>query len=252
MSQYELSLDDVRADVYLFSPRSDREAGLLLYLSGIGLSWMEAARTMYLIRRQNGIIAAAEHGRSHRIDTKRDMYALLESGALGNTAITCSLKEAEGWFTGEVEPDYPLYAIRYKRPDCRQWQCYDIPAENVWPTICDYLSEGAKSDLINVTPMMPDDKIVVQGEVARSATHGWSFRVSRMRRPMRIALGSLDEHHGAGYWTVLKTVMDPSSYDDLQSLFDLYPDATVEFSVYSCHLGNIPHRNTIIWEVRNY
>jgi len=50
----------------------------------------------------------------------------------------------------------------------------------------------------------------------------------------------------------LDRFMDPSSRDDLEQLFDLYPDATVEFTCYQMDLGTIPRRNTIFWEVRNY
>jgi hypothetical protein len=46
--------------------------------------------------------------------------------------------------------------------------------------------------------------------------------------------------------------MDPSSRDDLDALFDLYPDAAVEFACFPHNLGIFPHRNTVIWEVRNY
>lgn len=51
---------------------------------------------------------------------------------------------------------------------------------------------------------------------------------------------------------MLKSRCDANSYEDLMELLDEYPDSTIEFAVYEVNLGVIPHRNTIIFEVRNY
>jgi hypothetical protein len=51
---------------------------------------------------------------------------------------------------------------------------------------------------------------------------------------------------------LLERFMDPSSRDDLDTLLDIYPDATVEFSCFSVDAGIFPGRNTIFWETRDY
>lgn len=101
----------------------------------------------------------------------------------------------------------------------------------------------------------PDHLGTIQGEVCRGlwGLEGLMGRVvngKRMRQSM--ADGDLKPIHGAAVLKVLDTFMDPSSRDDLDALFELYPDATVEFTCYACTLGSLPARNTIFWEVRNY
>ncbi len=70
---------------------------------------------------------------------------------------------------------------------------------------------------------------------------------------MNIALAE-DSHHAYGVQVLdlLKPRMTESSYSDIEALFDLYPESGIEFSTYSIGVGNIPGRNTVIWEVRNY
>ncbi len=65
------------------------------------------------------------------------------------------------------------------------------------------------------------------------------------RKPWRILEGN-DAR------VALQAHMSPSSFADLEALFDRYPTSVVEFGIYSCNIGNIPGRNTIIWEVRDY
>lgn len=52
--------------------------------------------------------------------------------------------------------------------------------------------------------------------------------------------------------SLLKTHMDDNSYSDLEELFELYPDGIIEFSTYSKHVGVLPGRSTVFWEVRSY
>lgn len=51
---------------------------------------------------------------------------------------------------------------------------------------------------------------------------------------------------------ILQENLSPKSYDDIQELLEIYKDHIIEFENYKINLGNIPHRNTLIWEVRKY
>ena len=51
---------------------------------------------------------------------------------------------------------------------------------------------------------------------------------------------------------LLKGNLCPSSYEGMQTILDMFPDSIIEFSSYEINIGNIPNRNTVIWEVRNY
>jgi hypothetical protein len=50
----------------------------------------------------------------------------------------------------------------------------------------------------------------------------------------------------------LRRYLDSSSYDDLMDLVETFPEHVIEFGAYETNLGNIPGRNTVIWEVRKY
>ncbi len=197
---------------------------------------------------------------SCEVPNKSTMYRLLGSGRFGNRQMNYPIADSEDWMcicnnhkVNQGAP-HPLWALRYKKPGYRQWSCYDLPPQIVWPTYCDYIAEGADPTLFNLTPMQDDTAIVVQGEIQRSAQHGWCFRVSKEKKPMNVALGGsqVEHHFGPGYWLYLKQIMTAIDYEDINELLDTFPDAVIEFSVYNQQVGNCPNRKTIIWEVRNY
>ena len=51
---------------------------------------------------------------------------------------------------------------------------------------------------------------------------------------------------------ILKRVLSAGSYEDFLVLGEMYPNATIEFTAYEIFVGDIPGRNAVIWEVRNY
>lgn len=65
-------------------------------------------------------------------------------------------------------------------------------------------------------------------------------------------LGLLRPYVGLTVRALLDQFLDPSSRDDIDGLFELYPDAAIELASYPYKLGKLPNRNTVIWEVRNY
>lgn len=106
--------------------------------------------------------------------------------------------------------------------------------------------------MIVVSEAAPDEYIVAQGEVCRHIG-GLEMRYSTLKTAMRNAL-PVSQHHASGLRAkmLIEHWMSPSSLNDLNELLDTYPDAVIEFSIYSIELGSCPHRNTLIWEVRNY
>lgn len=101
----------------------------------------------------------------------------------------------------------------------------------------------------------PDDKGLIQGEICKTfrGLEAYIAKVIDGRR-MRDSIrdGFMKPYKGHAVNVILDTYMDASSRDDVNSLFELYPDATIEFTCYSCLVGLLPGRNTIFWEVRNY
>lgn len=101
----------------------------------------------------------------------------------------------------------------------------------------------------------PDDQLLIQGEVMRTEAGLYLGYSTERYLPMRIALRKAKIAQGLKAKLILEHFLSPASYEELMGLLGLlerYPDAVVEFSTYDKCLGNLPHRNTIIWEVRNY
>lgn len=115
---------------------------------------------------------------------------------------------------------------------------------------------------------VPNDKTTLQGELRRTEDGMVSYLCERaswacrqLFPPLQPGLPPMRQtiaagwHRHRGYFETLELLnqyLDPSSRDDVDELFDLYPDAVIEFSAFSVNTGNIPGRNTIIWEVRCY
>jgi hypothetical protein len=96
--------------------------------------------------------------------------------------------------------------------------------------------------------MQRDENIVIQGELYE----GRMF-ASSLRLPMRPALAAGGRSYGyAETACVLGSLLSPSSREDLRELAGRFPAAVIEFSAYSRKVGVLPHRNTLIWEVREY
>ena len=98
----------------------------------------------------------------------------------------------------------------------------------------------------------PDQHITFQGEFVES-DHGPMLEYSRAKTAMRDALKK--ERilvFGPGARLVLKSYLSEASYEDFLALGQLYPDCVIEFTAYEVFVGDIPGRNAVVWEVRNY
>ena len=101
-----------------------------------------------------------------------------------------------------------------------------------------------------IAAMAPTDKTTFQGEVT-IGNCGVELTYSTVVAPMREALAKNTQiSQGIMALSLMRHYMDPSSYDWAQELLVTYPGHIVEFSCYSVNWGTIPHRNTVIWEVR--
>lgn len=135
-----------------------------------------------------------------------------------------------------------------------------VDVQNAWSEL---RRQGIAEASMLVCEQAPDDDILIQGEYRHlddgyaldGRTYWGSFHHSYALMPMRPAL-----HAGSGVYTsyglqshlLLRSRMNQGSWEDFQSLVSGYPTHVIEVSVYGCCLGNIPGRNTIVWEVRRY
>lgn len=182
-----------------------------------------------------------------KIESKRAMYDLFFEGKLGNR-----LRNYHGiedmWDDGYAG----LVGMRYIGPRGGKEFIPYVRAEDAFDRATDLLErKGLDPYCWIYSEMAPDEHILFQGEVLRSDT-GWYLRYTTVPKPMRTAFVEEELHlHGAAAFFKLKSAMDTASWENLMHLFDDYPDAIVEFSIYDRPLG-IDGWNTLTWEVRNY
>lgn len=178
-----------------------------------------------------------------QIRSKAEFYELWKAGALGNrTKLTTSLEEAQSWHSAE---------IGFREVGKAGGGAWTKTAWINAPVIhADWVKRGRR---FIMDDSVPNDKQTILGEIGRGLT-GLYGVIGTTPLPMRPAAkqGLLLPRTGATILALLDRFMDPSSRDDVYQLLDLYPDATIEFSCFTVDVGNIPGRNTMIWEVRNY
>jgi hypothetical protein len=174
-----------------------------------------------------------------KIGTKREFYELWHKGLLGNRPRTWDSLDAllASGYTGTV-------TIRTKRGGGGKC-AYRVPVTNI-ETAREW---GESVGALTFNESMPDGDLVLQGEVQRP----WELTYSTERGlPMREALKHAKRASGAVAQSILKTALSPASYNDMEDVWELYPDAVIEFSAYRQDVGDCRGRNAIVWEVRNY
>lgn len=102
-----------------------------------------------------------------------------------------------------------------------------------------------------VNEAMPDDRLLIQGEICR---HWDGF----LRLTWGTAPGAVStcpdtrESRGSAAVQILRHFCDPASADWIFELLDTYDGHAVEFSAWSQRVGDLPGRNTVVWEVRKF
>ena len=185
------------------------------------------------------------------IRSKREFFWLWEAGMLGNrTQLWRDPREAFLWGrTQKKGPYYPKIGFReIGKAGGGAWERVS------WSLIGETAERWRKAGRTFICDDgVPNEKQTLLGEVCQSIG-GLQGTLGITQLPMRIAMkqGLLRPCSGATVLTLVNSYMDPSSRDDLDTLLELYPEATIEFGCYSVDVGVIPHRNTMFWEVRNY
>jgi hypothetical protein len=172
-----------------------------------------------------------------QIPNKARAYELYLAGEFGNKLRTWANVEEfrRSGFAGEVSirnAKIPNWKTRYR-----------VPAAEAREVTVD----GA-----TFNESAPDDHLTLQGEVARTAELGLYLRYStEPNLKMKEAMAQPKHATLLRAAAFLSVHLWPSSLDDLYELLDRFPDATVEFSAFSCAVGDCLYRNTIFWEVRD-
>lgn len=178
------------------------------------------------------------------VKSKQQMYTLYDRERFGNKLRSWDLRNLDLHGVNSV-------SIRYTESQSR-FQFYNIGASQVSKMIAHCVASNADRTKLRFNESAPDDDLLIQGEIQRTWA-GLYFRYSRRNLKMRDALLS-DSWHSFGLESLmlLRRFLMPSSFADIESLLDDFPDSAIEFSAYRYPLGNLKGRNAIIWEVRNY
>jgi hypothetical protein len=181
------------------------------------------------------------------IRTKAQNYRLWQGGEYGNKLR--AWENIAAWrcsgFTG-------LVAFRVREGRGAGPCVYAIHPAAYLRTLDTFSRAGIAFDRIMVNEMAPRCEIL-QGEYSNDSLGSREFLFSRVRLCMREALlCNRQIAHGLRSDLLLCAAMTPSSYADWRLLLDRYPNHVLEVSVYEHCLGDIPGRNALVWEVRQY
>lgn len=184
--------------------------------------------------------------------TKRQNYRLWRGGAIGNKLR--AWRSIAEWFCAGCPEPVALRSLRGGGDLC----AYNLSAFQVGFAVQQFHREGIRSDQIMVNEMDTltqilqgeylNDVCTIDGEV--QVGH---FFYSRVRLRMRDALKAAPQvTHGLRADLMIRQAMTPASYEDWQELLTRYPGHVLEVSIYENCLGDLPHRNALVWEVRKY
>jgi len=187
--------------------------------------------------------------------SKVQNHRLWQSGAYGNKLRAWStLSEwRKSGYRGKV-------ALRCLLPSGGGGPClYDVETNFVKNAYDRYAIDVAPEHIV-ICEAAPADVVLLQGEYMNGICNQgdgsfWSgyFYHSRVRKQMREALWrSPEASDGLIADLAIRSVMTPTSYEEWRELLEVYPDHVFEVSIYDRCLGDLPHRNALVWEVRRY
>ncbi len=183
------------------------------------------------------------------ITNKHQSYDLWMSGKFGNRLR--AWRTLEEWRASDYEGKVALRTMVAGGGPC----LYDLDPSTVFSRHRQLVSEGYSPEEIMICEMAPDHRLVLNGEfLADIVDSRWGhLHYSRVRKPMRIALREASEDvTGIVAQMMLKCLMTPDSWEDFEELSRSYQGHVIELSIYDHCLGDVPGRNTLIWEVRRY
>jgi hypothetical protein len=185
--------------------------------------------------------------------TKRQNYRLWQGGAFGNKLRAWETLDA--WRASRTPG--PV-AIRVREGLGGGLCLYDVfPADGLHISLAAQVA-GVSWDSLMANEMAPHTEIL-QGEYLNDVcTIDGEIQVghffhSRVRLRMRDALKVAPQvAHGLRADLMIREAMTPASYEDWRELLVRYPGHVLEVSIYENCLGDLPHRNALVWEVRKY
>lgn len=183
-----------------------------------------------------------------RVSNKTIMYELLNSGKLGNTSFSWS--SYHQWLQDPSQAKYTWFGVRSKarsndtrtklwiHRDDLEKHCLTFKDEpyNISVMVDAVTQKTAEIDVWDSPTGIVIDYVKCSGE-----------QVDRRRLML-----NPDRHSGTMAMMLLRRHLNENSFDDLMILIENYPEQVVEISAFEDCFGTVPHRNAIVWEVRDY
>ena len=179
-----------------------------------------------------------------RIANKRQMYAMQQAGLLGNFPRTWPSVRAV------IDDGFHRNITLRFFDRANQVKLFDLsPSQALVELSARGIADGV-GFVAQEAP--PDNHRGIQGELMQSE-RGLYLNYTWAPYPMRIALERESRHaYGAEAVLMLRAHVDAPSLDDLHLLLDRYSGCVIEFSTFAVTVGTMPHRRTLVWEVRHY
>ena len=188
--------------------------------------------------------------------TKKQNYALWQSGAFGNKLR--AWRTVEEWQASDYLGPVSLRTLGLGNGPCR----YDVPRFEVFSVISWWVDcFDIPRDSIMLNESAPDDAVVLQGEYlndiplyTESLEAQWGYFLHSCAKCKMLDALRLAPAVSTGLRSdlLIREAMSPSSHDDWQILLERYPGHVFEVSIYDRCLGDVPGRNALVWEVRRY
>ncbi len=178
-----------------------------------------------------------------RITNKREMYDLFLRGMFGCNGLNFDTLEAAekhgGWL-----------AIRSRNAGMGGglWVPWVKPAE-LREVVDGLQKQGYQFADLQISARMPDDQLIMQAYLRRTENY---FDLDYSDTPgldMRTGMQQAKHLKGIAAVYFLRTRLQ-DEYENLVRLFDDYPDAVLEFTVYTCFIDGF--KRLVVWEVRDY
>jgi hypothetical protein len=97
----------------------------------------------------------------------------------------------------------------------------------------------------------PNARRVIQFEAMLDESHITLYYELDTTAPLRGIRERGPLARGVSAVAILRSYLSPSSFDDLQAMWDLHPTAIIEATEFSLPVGEF-HRHLLFWEVRDF
>lgn len=188
-------------------------------------------------------------GHTYRIKDKQAMYALFNAGRFGNAGLNFD-SPRQVFFYLEQNPDNRVAIRTFK---VRGPFLPNLDALSFVAAIDRLRSEGFQLKDMQFSAMMPDNsQLRMQWFAVRTENYIDLDYNTTPGLTMREAQPNFKHAEGLYALGLLKRALGEPDYDDLQELWNVFPECVVEGSSYNVSVGNRRRRQTVIWEVRSY